>query len=65
MTAFHTDYDHLRTQEIAPSGTSLLFASEMEGETTGVEMWGTFQATRWRFRGFAALRIALAEGGQQ
>jgi iron complex outermembrane receptor protein len=52
VTAFHADYDHLRTQEIAPSGTSLFFSNLMEGETSGVEMWGTYQATSaWRLRG--------------
>lgn len=49
FTAFRTDYDHLRTQEIAPSRTFVVFASEMEGRARGVEMWGSYQATRaWR-----------------
>ncbi|HYC46452.1 MAG TPA: TonB-dependent receptor, partial [Burkholderiales bacterium] len=50
-TVFHADYDHLRTQEIAPSFTSVFFASLMEGSTSGVEMWGTYHAlTTWRLR---------------
>jgi iron complex outermembrane receptor protein len=52
VTAFHTLYDHLRTQEIAPSRTSLFFANGMEGTTSGVETWASFQATRrWRLSG--------------
>ena len=44
VTAFHTDYDHLRTQEIDPSFTFLVFGSGMEGRASGIEMWGTYQA---------------------
>ena len=52
MTAFHSLYDHLRTQEIAPSRTSLFFANGMKGTTSGVEMWTSWQATRrWRLSG--------------
>ena len=60
-TAFHTEYDHLRTQELTPSGTSVVFANEMEGETTGVEMWGTYQASsRWRLSaGYTAMKDRL------
>jgi iron complex outermembrane receptor protein len=61
VTAFHTVYDHLRTQEIAPSGTYLVFGSEMEGKATGIEMWGTYQALpSWRLSaGFTALKEKL------
>ena len=61
VTAFHTIYHHLRTQEIAPSGTSLFFASQMEGKSNGIEMWGNYQATdNWRLSGrFNALRERL------
>lgn len=61
VTAFHTIYDHLRTQEIAPSGTFLVFGSEMEGKSTGLEMWGSYQATtNWRLSaGFNMLRERL------
>ncbi|MGH8223605.1 MAG: TonB-dependent receptor plug domain-containing protein [Woeseiaceae bacterium] len=66
VTAFHTDYDHLRTVEIAPSGTSLVFANEMEGRTSGIEMWGAYQATpEWRLSaGYTALsdRLRLKPG---
>ncbi|HXA15808.1 MAG TPA: TonB-dependent receptor [Thermoanaerobaculia bacterium] len=48
-TAFHSLYDHLRTQEIAPSRTSFFFANGMKGTTSGLEIWGSYQASqRWR-----------------
>ncbi len=61
VTVFHTIYDDLRTQEIDPTVTFITFANKMEGTTTGVETWGTFQATpRWRLSaGFTALRERL------
>jgi iron complex outermembrane receptor protein len=61
VTTFHTRYDHLRTQEIDATGTFLTFANEMEGETTGVEMWGTYQVLpRWRVSaGYTAMRDRL------
>ncbi len=43
-TAFHADYDHLRTQELAPSRTSLYFGNGMRGRVSGVEAWGIVQA---------------------
>lgn len=61
VTAFHARYDDLRTQEIAPSRTSLFFANGMEGSTTGIETWATWQvASNWRLSGgFTALRERL------
>jgi iron complex outermembrane receptor protein len=61
VTAFHSDYDHLRTTEIAPSGTFLVFASEMEGKSSGIEMWGAYQALpQWRLSaGYTAMRDRL------
>lgn len=60
-TVFHTVYDHLRTQEIDPSRTFIVFANEMEGSTSGIEMWGTYQVMpSWRLSaGFTALRENL------
>lgn len=57
VTAFHNEYDDLRTQEIAPSGTFLVFGSGLDGRATGIEAWGTWQATdAWRLQGgFTAL----------
>jgi iron complex outermembrane receptor protein len=61
ITVFHTDYDHLRTQELAPSRTAIIFANEMQGHTNGVETWGAFQATNfWRLSaGFMQLSEKL------
>jgi iron complex outermembrane recepter protein len=60
-TAFHADYDYLRTQEIAASRTFVFYANEMEGATSGVEIWGTYQASNaWRLSGgLAALKERL------
>jgi iron complex outermembrane receptor protein len=52
VTAFRADYDHLRSQEIHSSGTFLLFGNGMEGRSSGIEMWATYQASRnWRLSG--------------
>jgi len=61
VTVFHSIYDDLRTQEIDPSRSFLVFANDMQGTTTGIETWATFQATpRWRLSaGFTALREHL------
>jgi iron complex outermembrane receptor protein len=61
VTLFHADYDHLHTQEIAPSRTFFTFAGGMEGRTNGIEMWGTWQATpAWRLSaGYTAQRERL------
>jgi iron complex outermembrane receptor protein len=65
-TLFHNDYNHLRTQEIAPSYTFLLFDSKMRGQSTGVELWGSVQASKaWRLSaGMSALheRFSLLPG---
>ncbi|MGH8692302.1 MAG: TonB-dependent receptor plug domain-containing protein, partial [Burkholderiales bacterium] len=48
LTAFHSIHDHLRSVEPIGGGTSVL-ANKMEGKTTGMEAWGSFQATgTWR-----------------
>jgi iron complex outermembrane receptor protein len=61
VTVYHTVYDFLRTQEIAPDRRSFFFASMMEGRASGVEMWATYQATPgWRLNaGFTALKERL------
>ena len=53
VTAFHARYDHVRTQEILPSATFPFFfasiANNMKAMTTGVELWGAWQASpAWR-----------------
>lgn len=60
-TLFHNDYDHLRTQEIDPSYTFITFGSLMEGEATGIEMWGSYQLGEdWRMSaGYTALHEHL------
>jgi iron complex outermembrane receptor protein len=61
VTTFHTQYDDLRTTEVDPSSTFLLFGNGMEGKATGIEMWGAYQAApAWRLSGgFTALREKL------
>jgi iron complex outermembrane receptor protein len=56
-TAFRSFYDHLRTQELAPSHTTVFFANGMTGTATGVEMWGSYRALPgWRLNaGFTGL----------
>ena len=52
VTAYHADYEHLRTLEANPSRTSFFFSNLMDGTTKGIEMWGNYQATkRWRLSG--------------
>lgn len=46
-TAFHGDYDHLRTQELAPSQTSVYFGNGMRGRVSGLEAWASVQAAPW------------------
>jgi iron complex outermembrane receptor protein len=51
-TLFYNDYEHLRTQELAPSRTEVTFENLMRGHAFGIEMWATFQATNaWRLSG--------------
>ncbi|WP_280156066.1 TonB-dependent receptor [Piscinibacter sp. XHJ-5] len=47
-TVFRADYDRLRTLELAPPGSAGVVAYEnrMSGRTHGIEMWGSWQATR-------------------
>jgi iron complex outermembrane receptor protein len=60
-TVYHSRYEHLRTQELAPSRRSFLFANGMDGTTSGVETWGSLQASRaWRLSaGFTGLTESL------
>ena len=49
ITGYHSDFDHLHTQEIDPSRTFLVFSGKMEGSSDGVEMWASWQVARaWR-----------------
>lgn len=60
-TVFHNGYDHLRTQEVDPTRTFVVFDSLMEGKANGIEMWGSYQATpAWRLSaGFTALHQSM------
>ena len=60
-TLFHHHYDHLRTQEVDPTQTFITFGSLMKGQSTGIEMWGSYQINpAWRTSaGFTALHETL------
>jgi iron complex outermembrane receptor protein len=60
-TVYHTVYDRLRTQQVDPSFTYLYYGNGMRGTTSGVELWGSYQATSiWRLNaGFSRLRQKL------
>jgi iron complex outermembrane receptor protein len=60
-TIFHTVYDRLRTQQVDPSFTYIFYANGMQGRTSGLELWGSYQATPiWRLNaGFSRLRQAF------
>ncbi len=60
-TMYYSDYDHLRSATLGPSGRNVVLANGMEGRTEGVEMWGNYQAAPiWRLSaGFSALRENL------
>lgn len=62
VNAYRALYDRLRTQELAPSRTQLFFGNGMRGATTGVELWGNYQAgPDWRLSaGYTALRERLS-----
>jgi iron complex outermembrane receptor protein len=59
-TLFHHEYDHLRTTETNPGGF-ITFDSLMEGRSSGIEAWGSWQAAkRWRLSaGWTALHQKL------
>jgi iron complex outermembrane receptor protein len=56
-TAYHAEYDRLRTQEIDPAFTYLYFGNGMQGRTSGLELWASLQASpSWRLHaGFSRL----------
>jgi iron complex outermembrane receptor protein len=60
-TLYHTVYDRLRTQQVDPSFTYLFYGNGMRGTTSGIEVWGSYQATPiWRLSaGFDRLRQSL------
>lgn len=51
LTGFYSRYDRLRTLEPGPNGVGEIFANLGEATAYGVELWGSWQATRrWRLR---------------
>jgi iron complex outermembrane receptor protein len=55
VTAFHSVHDHIRSIEQAPGGGSLI-GNGIKGHTSGIEAWGSYQATRaWRLSSGAVL----------
>ena len=49
VTAFHHVHDRIRSVE--PTASGAVIANGIEGRTSGVEAWATFQAaTRWRLK---------------
>jgi iron complex outermembrane receptor protein len=47
VTLFRASYDDLRSQEIAPSGTFVVFGNGIAGSTNGIELWASWQAAPW------------------
>jgi iron complex outermembrane receptor protein len=60
-TLYHALYDHLVIEALAPSHTQVVFANGMTGWVTGLETWGSYQASdAWRLSvGFTGLREHL------
>jgi len=60
-TVYHTVYDRLRTQQVDPSYTYIFYGNGMQGTTSGLELWASYQATSiWRlYGGFNRLRQSL------
>jgi iron complex outermembrane receptor protein len=55
VTVFHHEYDYLRSVEMVSPGQFIL-GNKMEGNSTGLEAWATFQATKtWRLSTGASL----------
>jgi iron complex outermembrane receptor protein len=54
VTAFHSDYDKLRSLEPAAGG--FVLGNRMTAKSTGIETWGSFQAAQsWRLSAGAVL----------
>ena len=48
ISAFYNDYDHLRSLSFTPATViPFFFANDLQGETHGVELSATYQATQW------------------
>jgi iron complex outermembrane receptor protein len=69
VSAFYNSYDHLRTVEgSGPAVFPLVVLNNMQGDTQGVEAWGTLAVREWwrLSGGFSALRknLRLAAGNR-
>ena len=62
VTAFVSDYEHLRTLEPNPNGYGSIFANLASGRTKGIEMWANWQASHaWKLSGgFVAQSVTTA-----
>jgi iron complex outermembrane receptor protein len=55
VTAFHSIHDHIRSVEPIGGVVSVL-GNKIEGKTSGIEAWGSYQAARaWRLSGGVVL----------
>jgi iron complex outermembrane receptor protein len=61
LALFHNRYEHLRTQEVIPTGPLVVPSNLMEGHANGIESWASYQVTTaWRLSaGFTALHESL------
>ena len=46
ITGFYSDFDRLRTFELNPNTSALVFDNNATGHSHGVELWGSWQASR-------------------
>lgn len=64
-TFFHSELDDLRSLSLIPTG--LVFTNDVEGETTGVEAWGSYQPVDfWTLKAgmvFIDKNLRLESGG--
>lgn len=47
VSTYYNVYDDLRSFELTNGGLPIVFANRMEGETYGVELWGSYQVADW------------------
>lgn len=48
ISTFYNEYDHLRSLESPPTALfPLVISNKMEGNTSGVEIWGTYGISDW------------------
>lgn len=47
ISTYYNVYDQLRSTEAAGGGLPAILANKLEGNTYGVEMWGSYRVTDW------------------